>query len=350
MKKALTVLFIFFGVHAMAQQEPYYTHFKYNPESYNPAAAGEHVGFICISGVTHLQWRGYDDVTLSRGTDGSGIPETDVKNVAPETHNINISSMFKLDKAGVNFMGLGLSVVDDNVGVTKTTTLHLNLNYKRQFQGGFREIAVGAGLGMQQFGITNPDFKYKDPNDPHIPTVTGNEGKFNLNAGVYFRQQRLGPLKDFYAGLSATQLTAAFYGPIVGLYTRQFVQHYFAMAGGDIPINGSITLEPAIMFKYGIGNAYNYKPQVDLHATALFANTFRAGIAYRQWANADATSVLIGYKKDGKNPLEIGYSYDITLSNVGSVSAGTHEIMVKICLPYSVAPPTRIIRLTPRFL
>lgn len=349
MKKALTVLLLFTGVYAMAQQDPYYTHFKYNTQAYNPAAAGEHVGFICLSGVSHLQWRSYDDVTYARGTDGD-LSAPIIENVAPETHNLNVSSMFKMGASGVNFMGLGLAITDDNVGVTKTTTIHLDINYKRQFQGGFREIAVGTGLGMQQFGIVKPNFKAKDPFDPLIPTTTGNQGKFNVNAGVYFKQERLGPLKDFYAGASITQLNAQLYSQVANYYTRQYVPHYYVIAGGNYELNTSIVLEPAILFKYNVLSANSFKPQIDLNATALYANTFRGGIAYRQWANSDAVSILLGYKKDGKNPLEIGYSYDLTLSSVQSVSNGTHEIMVKICLPYSVEPPTRIIRLTPRFL
>lgn len=356
MKRILTVLILFSGFYGFAQQEPYYTHFKYIPQAYNPAAAGEHVGYICLSGVSHLQWRGYDDVTLTRGTDAQ-LDAPIVENVAPETHNFNVSTMFKLDKAELNYLGLGVSIVDDNVGVTKTTSMRLNLNYKRQFQGGFRELSIGGGFGLQQFGIVNPNFKYRDPNDPNIPTVQGNLGKFNLNAGVYFKQQRLGPLKDFFAGVSATQLTAQDYVGVAGLYSRQFVRHYFALAGGDIELNGNnLILEPAVLFKYGIAKGFSFKPQVDLHATVLYANTIRGGIAYRQWANADATSVLLGYKINQKNakgqlrPIELGYSYDITLSSVNSVSNGTHEFMVKICLPYSYEPPEQIIRLTPRFL
>jgi hypothetical protein len=81
--------------------------------------------------------------------------------------------------------------------------------------------------------------------------------------------------------------------------------------------------------------------------TALFANTFRGGLAYRQWANSDAISVLLGYQKDN---IKIGYSYDITVSNIQKVSNGTHEIFVRYCIPISVAPPTKIIRESVRFL
>ncbi|MFY0643570.1 MAG: type IX secretion system membrane protein PorP/SprF [Bacteroidia bacterium] len=345
MKQILTVVLIFCGLYAMAQQEPYYTHFRFNTESYNPASAGEHTGFICLTGVTHYQWRNFDDVTLSRGTDGDpGIPTID--NVAPETHNVNVSTLFKIDKAERNFIGAGLSIVDDNVGVTKATTIRLNLNYKRRLDRGFREIAVGAGIGMQQFGVVNPNFKFKDPNDPLIPSQSVNQGLKNINAGVFYKQQRLGPFKNFYAGASITQLTQENYNQL-GTFYRQYVHHYFTVFGADYELNPTLKLEPAVLFKYGLTGQYSYVPQVDVSMTALYGEKFRGGVAVRNWANFDAASVLIGFVS---GQLELGYSYDITLSSVQSVSAGTHEIMIKYCLPYSVAPPERIIRLTPRFL
>ncbi len=345
MKKTLTFLLIFAGLAAMAQQEPYYTHFRFNQEAYNPASAGDHTGFICISGVSHLQWRDFDDVTLERGTDG--VPETSVDNVAPETHNVNLSTLFKIDKAERNFIGAGLSIVDDNVGVTKTTSIRLNLNYKRRMDRGFRELAIGAGLGMQQFGVVNPNFKFRDPNDPLIPNQSVSQGLFNVNAGVYFKQQRLGPFKDFFAGASVTQLNQASYTQLGGGFYRDFVHHYFTVFGADYDLNPTLKLEPTVLLKYGITGSYGYEPQVDLSLTALYGEKLRGGLAWRNWGNADAASVLIGFVKD---QLELGYSYDITISDVQKVSQGTHEIMIRYCLPYSVQPPTRIIRLTPRFL
>jgi hypothetical protein len=124
-----------------------------------------------------------------------------------------------------------------------------------------------------------------------------------------------------------------------------YVPHYYTIIGSDFDM-GNIILEPAILAKYGLLQG-SYKPQVDLNVTALFANTFRGGIAYRQWGNSDAISVLLGYQKDN---IKIGYSYDITVSNIQKVSNGTHEIFVRYCIPISVAPPTKIIRESVRFL
>ena len=63
LKKFLILLLVFVSFNTYAQQDPYYTHFKDVIQAYNPAGAGHGVGMICVSGLTHHQWRDYTDET-----------------------------------------------------------------------------------------------------------------------------------------------------------------------------------------------------------------------------------------------------------------------------------------------
>ncbi len=350
MNRALTILTLFISVFTYAQQDAYYTHFKDVIDAYNPAAAGKHHGDICLSGLTHHQWRDYTDATKQRGSEGD--PTYTLNNIAPVTYNLNVSTLWKLSKDSTHFLGTGLSIIDDKIAYTKGTSVKLNLNYKKTFQGGFSELGVGFGVGTRNWGWVKPDYKYLDPNDPRIPSSGNTISELDLNVGVMYKQQRLSILQDFYAGLSVTNLNAPQYIVTMNFqnFERNFVRHYYAIVGGSYPINGSLMLEPALLGKFAPTNQQGegYRPQIDLNVTALYAGSIRGGIAVRDWATFDAVSLLVGYVKD---PLEIGYSYDITTSKVQSVSNGTHEIMVKYCIPlktYDPKPP--IIRLTPRFL
>lgn len=355
MKKSLTILILLASVHSYAQQDPYYTHFKDVIQAFNPADAGHKHGEICLSALTHHQWRDYNDETRIKGTDGTGSLQNVNRNVSPVTYNFNVGTMFRLDAAGTQFIGAGLSVIDDKIGYTKSTAVRANVNYKLQLQGGFHEISAGLGLGGKQWGWVEPDFKARQALDPNIPTDGGNKMLFDLSGGIMYKRQRLGnSIKNFYAGLSITNLTSAAYK--INLATQagttetleiNYVPHYYTLAGGDIDLaGGNITLEPAVLIKYGILNKA-FKPQVDLNVTALFAQTFRGGLAFRQWGTSDALSVLVGYQK---GPLQIGYSYDITLSNVQLVSNGTHEIMVKYCIPIVTGTSEKLIIDSVRFL
>ncbi|MDG1724695.1 MAG: type IX secretion system membrane protein PorP/SprF [Bacteroidia bacterium] len=352
LKNLLILLIVSVAINSHAQQDPYYTHFKDVIQAYNPAGAGYGVGMICVSGLTHHQWRDYTDDTEFRGTDKtSDAPGQDV---APVTYNMNINSVFNLGKSGDQFLGAGLSIIDDKIGYTKSTAFMANFNYRKQFQGGFNEVSFGLGIGGTQWGWDDPKFKAKDLADPNIPANGGNQTELDMNIGLMYKQQQIGvsSFKNFYVGFSMTNINQAKYSVSVLTQDGQnralnmsYVPHYYTIIGSDFDM-GNIVLEPAILAKYGLLQG-SYKPQIDLNMTALFANTFRGGIAYRQWENSDAVSVLLGYQKEN---IKIGYSYDITVSNIQKVSNGTHEIFVRYCIPISVAPPTKIIRESVRFL
>jgi len=67
------------------------------------------------------------------------------------------------------------------------------------------------------------------------------------------------------------------------------------------------------------------------------------GLTYR---TSDAVAIILGY-----NPMKnltVGYSYDLTLNKLSSVSRGSHEIMVKYC--YYLPPPPKTKAHHPRWL
>jgi hypothetical protein len=81
---------------------------------------------------------------------------------------------------------------------------------------------------------------------------------------------------------------------------------------------------------------------------ATFNNKIRGGLSYR---TSDAVVVLLGYKFLPE--LMLGYSYDLTTSNITNYSSGSHEIMLRYCFMPKIKerdPKPVIPRLTPRFL
>ncbi len=339
-----------------AQQDPYYSHFKFNKQSYNAAAAGEKDDYYCVNGVAHYQWLQLDDQTKVRGTDyNPSVPATYIENVAPKTYAFNLSGQVKW-KQGRNSIGLGLSMIDDKIVFLKSTTLRFQAAYHIRIPSKDALFAVGPEVGFSQFGYENPDFKSLDPADANIPVGTANQSKLNIGFGTYYRQNRLGSsnFQDFYAGFSVTNINRAKYSLAVqnqaGTSTNlefQYARHLYALTGLNWYMNPSFTLEPAVLVKKTFGPEKS-KAQVDLNATVLWNKTFRAGVGYRQWANTDALTILLGYVR---NELQFGYSYDITLSNLQQVSNNTHEIMVAYCFrPPTIKPPEKNYRRNTRWL
>jgi len=341
---------------SMAQQDPYYSHFKFNKQSYNSAAAGEKDDYYCVNGVAHYQWLNLDDQSKVRGTDFDPKDNSQpIQDVAPKTYAFNIGGQVKYKK-GRNSIGLGLSVFDDKVLFLKTTTVKFQAAYHIRIPSKDALLAIGPEVGFSQFGFVNPDFKSLDLADANIPTGTANQSKLNLGFGTYYRQKRLGTsnFQDFYAGFSITNLNRANYKLSVQnqagtaqLLQYQYERHLYLLTGTNWYITPNITLEPAVLIKKAFGPKTS-KAQIDLNTTALWNKTFRGGVGYRQWANSDAMTIMLGYVR---NELQVGYSYDITLSNLNQVSNNTHEIMVSYCFrPPTVKPPEKNFRRNTRWL
>ncbi|MFM9945715.1 MAG: PorP/SprF family type IX secretion system membrane protein, partial [Bacteroidia bacterium] len=309
-----------------AQHDPYFTHFRWNRQAYNPAAAGYKEDYICINGLSHYQYRQYNDETFVTGTEL--VPNGEViKNVAPETYNLNLNTLFKIGKSR-NKIGVGMTFMDDQIGYMKTTTVKGALNFRKPIQGDFGFLAFGVEVGSTSFGYDNPKFRALDPNDPKVPTGGGSQSKLDLGVGVYYQQKKfLNVLSNFYVGASYNHLNAAKYNFTVQTATGQgavdmdFVRYLYLTAGADWQLaNPNWILEPAALIKY------NPKLQLDLSMTALFSNSIRMGMGYR--TAADAISLLVGYQR---GQLQVGYSYDITITRIRQVSDGTHEVFVKYC-------------------
>ncbi|MFT5479584.1 MAG: type IX secretion system PorP/SprF family membrane protein, partial [Bacteroidia bacterium] len=233
----------------------------------------------------------------------------------------------------------GLSVFDDRLGFMKTTSYKIQGAYFIPIQGNFGRLSLGVDAGFTSFGYVNPQFRFRQAGDPRIPTSDASESKFDLGFGAFYTQKRLGPLENFYTGLSLSHLNGTNYHLLISpagtpaqYSDLTLAQHVYFLTGGEFNLGGNpaLVMEPAVLIKY------NTKLQIDLSATVLYNQTLRGGLGYRQWGTADAISIMLGYVKD---EIQVGYSYDITLSKVQSVSNGTHEIFLKYCFSLKVPPP-----------
>ena len=97
MKKTVIIVFsLIFSYVANAQQDAMYTHYMYNTLSVNPAYAGSR-GALSITGLHRSQWIGFE---------GSPITQTLTVHTPVLTKNI----------------GLGMSLINDKIGPTNTTS------------------------------------------------------------------------------------------------------------------------------------------------------------------------------------------------------------------------------------
>ncbi len=271
-----------------AQQDPQYTQYMYNTMSVNPAYAGSK-GHGVITAIGRTQWVGFEG--------------------APNTQNISYDTPL-----GYSGLGLGINLVNDEIGPSKEIYLDANVSYTIE-TGEEGNFAFGLRLGGR---LLNIDWSKGKANQDE-PAFGQNINKFlpTVGAGIYYHQP------EWYVGLSVPNiLRVEHYDENLANSEITAVErmHFFLIAGYVFDINEDLKFKPAALLKAVSGAPLS----LDVSANLLFNEKFRIGLGWR-WD--DSISALLGFQVSDN--LLIGYSYDLTTSNYNVTNSGTHEIMLQ---------------------
>lgn len=312
--KNTLILLIFSSVFSpfFAQQDKVITNFMFDKMSINPGKTGvDMYNSICATSIYRNQW---DKV--------NGAPNSAVLNI-----EANLTRFFK--------GGVGLAFYHDAIGFSRQNNLLLNYSYPIKISN-IGVLGLGLGIGIINYGIDPTWVPPSNIPDPSLP-VGFAATNLDANFGAYFQG------KDFYAGLSSTHLSESLLEKsVAGLdQNYQTARHYYLMGGktfNDV-LNGKIDAQ--ILMRTDL-----VKYSFDINTRYFFTinnNELYGGLTYR---NSDAIGVLLGFSPIDK--FTVGYSYDITVNKLVSVSRGSHEIVLKYC--YSIKSPKLTISRNPRFL
>ena len=298
------------GSVSYAQQDPQFTQYMFDRLSINPAVAGSG-GNICATALLRQQWTGFD-----------GAPKTGLINVQGPISKIN--------------SGLGLSVYYDKLGQEKSTIARLHYAYHFKV-GSQSTLSAGVYFGMSGRALDGKWIAI-DPvaNDNAIPTAGKSDSGFDMGAGLYYKSPKL------WLGISSTQLPETELSDV----SIQNKRHYYVQAGYDWAIGGDkkYMLQPGLLLKSDATST-----QIDISALFLYDNMLWLGASYR---TEDAIAPMLGYQFNfpkGDSMLRLGYSYDVTTSELKNYSSGSHEVMLSYCFKI-VKPVVNEIYHHPRFL
>jgi len=267
-----------------AQQDPQFTQYMYNTLNVNSAYAGSR-GHMSITGIHRSQWLGIDG--------------------APQTQTLSIDSPI------AKKVGLGLSIINDNIGPSEEIYIDLNFSYTIKLSDNNR-LSFGAKGGGRLFNLDftkgqsqNPDAIFQNVNDRFLPTV---------GAGLYLHSDTK------YLGVSIPNFFAdEHYDDIQGSLAAERI-HIFLIGGVVTNFSEILKFKPAFLLKHVVGSPLS----LDLSANFMFYNRFTIGAAYR-WD--DSFSGLAGFQITPA--LNIGYAYDYTTSELQRFTSGSHEIMIR---------------------
>ncbi|CAM3446503.1 type IX secretion system membrane protein PorP/SprF [Flavobacterium chungbukense] len=286
-KKIFTAITMLSVCSALAQQDPQYTQYMYNTLSVNSAYAGS-LGHLAITGIYRTQWVGLE-----------GAPST---------------QSFTLDTPIGKNVGLGLSVVSEEIGPSEEQYIDANFSYTIQ-SGQTHKLSFGIKGGGRVINIDWTKGSYRDPDVQFRENIT-NKFLPVVGAGLYWHGER------DYIGLAVPNFMTKErydYDDIAEDLMNERI-HVYLIGGIVFDLSAHTKFKPAVLLKYVSG-----APLIaDLSANFMFNNAVSLGVAYR---TSDSVSGLASIQITPQ--FNVGYSYDYTTTELQNYNSGTHEIMLR---------------------
>jgi type IX secretion system PorP/SprF family membrane protein len=293
MKKSILIIFsLIMSLCGNAQQDAMFTHYSFNTLAVNPGYAGSREA-LTVTGLHRSQWVFFPG--------------------APMSQTITMHGPISNDK-----MGLGFSLLGDQLGPTRMIGVNLDWAYKlRVGEKGKLSFGIKGGLNFQTSRLAS-EVNTIEVADNAFQNDIQSELLPNFGFGLYYANPK------FYVGVSVPRLLQNdFLNSTVSNFASNQQRHYFFIAGTVFPINESetIKLKPTTFVKLTNGAPL----QFDLTALFYFHDKYWVGPMYRL---SDAVGVLAGLNIT--NQFALGYSFDWSFGNkTGVYNGGSHELVLR---------------------
>jgi type IX secretion system PorP/SprF family membrane protein len=282
-------VFIISAARAKSQQEPLYTQYYFNTQTYNPAYTGswDNLGFMVLG---RHQWIGMEG--------------------APRTYTFSLQSPTKFDN-----VSLGFNIISDRAGFEKRLMLNADYSYRLMVSN---DMSLRLGIKGGVTSYSNNFSEYTgypgDPADPAFMSETELRLMPNFGIGAYLANH------NFYLGLSVPKILNSDFRQNYNNYsTYAEIRHYFFIGGMVYEISQDVKFKPAFLTRI----AWGAQPVVDLSANFLLQEKIWLGANYR---TGDSFGVIAQWIFD--NQLRIGYAVDFATNQLRMGHSGTHEVML----------------------
>jgi len=274
------------GKDLYAQQDPAYTQYMDNLLVINPAYAGSReIGNSLL--VARNQWVSFDG--------------------APTARSFAYNTSFEKKK-----VGFGFSVLTDKIGPLKQTGVYADYSYFLQVSDEFKlGMGLKGGVSFYRANLTDLETVESDPlfdNDIYENFLP------NVGVGFYLFSD------NTFLGLSVPKLieNRITKESVSSEYVNRQEIHLYLAGGHRFDLNDNIQLKPCAMAKW----VRNTPLSVDISLLVGFKQKFWVGAMYRF---DEAYGIIAQFRPTSK--MRIGYSYDISISELSGYNNGSHEIL-----------------------
>ena len=210
-----------------------------------------------------------------------------------------------------NYHGVGVTLLNDQIGLFTHQRLALQYAYKHRLFGGM--ISAGVQLGFLSEGFDGSKLDVEDSGDPALSTSDVNGSAFDVGFGLYYTR---GP---WYVGVSAQHITS----PLIELGETNELQidpTFYLTGGYNIKLrNPFLTIHPSVLVRTD-GLAW----RADVSGRLIYTNDKKMLYGGVSYSPTNSVTVLVGGMFHG---IHIGYSYEVYTSAI-SIGNGTHELVI----------------------
>ena len=288
MKRTILVMTILlFALVSKAQQDVSFGHYWAMEPSFNPASVGKESKLNAVAAYA-LQLAGFEH--------------------NPKTMYAAADMPFY---AMGSYHGVGLQLINDDIGLFSHKRLGLQYAYKKSLFGGMISAGVQATLLSESFNGSKVDLI--DSGDPAFSTSDITGTGFDLGVGLYYSH------KNWYLGVSALHLNS----PRVDLGETNeldIASTYYLTGGYNIRLrNPFLSIHTS-----ALGRTDGVAWRADVTARLKYSHEKKVMYAGLSYSPMNSVTVLIGGDFHG---IHLGYSYEVYTSAI-NIGNGSHELFV----------------------
>lgn len=275
-----------------AQQEPQYTQYMYNTQIINPAYSGNRE-MLSFGLLYRTQWVGIEG--------------------APKTATFTINSPVGKRRN----MGLGLSVIHDEIGPSTQTDFAIDYAYAIPVNDDTRlSFGIKGGFDVLEVDFTKLDIY--NPHDPLYQENIDNRWQPKIGAGIYLNTNH------WYIGASVPNfLETEHYNRSNNSNMRSIASdrmHFYLIGGYVFDLSFNLQFKPTTMIKVVSGAPLQW----DVSANFIFDQTLTLGASWRWDA---ALAAMAGFQVSPSVFVGVGYDYQLT--DLQKYSDGSYEVILR---------------------
>lgn len=285
MRKLLILLLVCQAAFLQAQHSFMFSQYMFNGLAINPAYAGNR-DVLTIVAEHRDQWTGFEG--------------------APKTSSLTAHTPLKNKK-----INIGISFISDRYGITRRNKLDVAYAYRITFEKSTLFFGLQGGVNL-----LHDQWSEVQTNDPGDRAFVGLDEWSTIpeaGVGVYYKTEK------FYAGLSAPSLLTS--GKAGQVYKPTMLH-----TGYVFFLPNDIRLKHSILAKYVHGSPI----ELDINTNAYYKN-LGLGFSYR---TNDAVVFLLEFEINSQ--FKAGYSYDVSITKLGTYNKGSHEVMLRYEFGYGI--------------